>query len=153
MDHRLIKEKIRSDHPGGNHVTLDACGVLRAGHYHLVTARDGLHLNDIVPQVLIEQYFEQDFENCITRCLDYSVAFLIYPVELQCNLAALVYLTAGPRLWLKTLFYRINKSEHDAAIEQLQNSVWYTRNPPIVARLIETLKDLKGGKILWTLKA
>jgi hypothetical protein len=143
-EYKFIAERIRVDHPAALTVHHDAAAMLRVGINHLVTARDSLRLGDVVSLEQVEYFFKLDFEECIKRCFNYSIIFYAFTPEMQKNVAALVYLTAGPRIWLKDLFTKIENKDYSGAIEILEKSVWNHRDTnPIVQRVISTLK--KGG--------
>jgi hypothetical protein len=145
-DFLSIKNQILLDHGCNLRVRYDNLGMLRVGVHHLVVPRDGLHCDDTIGAALCGQYFEQDFENCVERCQEYAPGFLAYPHEFQKNLISVVFLTGGPRIWLSELFASIDAGNSPRAIEILERSPWFVRDPPIVSRLIATLKIKKAGE-------
>jgi hypothetical protein len=144
-DYRPIKNQMLLDHGATLRVHYDEMGMLRVGVRHFVTPEDRLQCDSVISAALCNQYFEQDFETCMARCLDYAEGFQLFQPELQKNIAAVVYLTGGPRLWLTELFAVIEGKDYMRAIEILERSPWFNRNPAIVGRLIQTLK--KGGAV------
>jgi len=140
MDYAPIKKQIADDEGCRLYVYPDSMQKLTVGIGHLVRKEDGLAYGDSIPQVLCDQFFEQDFENAVDECERHLPKFKEYPEPIRGVLINMAFnLGIAGLLHFRKFIAALNRADYLEAANQMQLSDWYSQVGKRSRRLMDTV--------------